>query len=106
MKLNRYNNTNKGDSHMKKIIFTLSALILFTLTAQAYNYSGSYPSNNFGGQTSIVPGAPKANGSAQTYQNMVNTSQQRSLNTRRYRVYQYSNQSGTTVKRRKHRSNY
>lgn len=63
---------------MKKIIFTLLSLTIFTLASEAYTYGWNAPSNTYGGNMAVIKTAPTANGSAQAYQDMVNASHYRS----------------------------
>ncbi len=88
---------------MKKFLLTLTALMFFTLGAQAYNYNtNAYPSNNFGGRTSLSPKVPTANGSAQAYQDMVNASYMRSANSHRVYYYDHSGSDKPSKHKRRH----
>ncbi len=61
---------------MKKIIFTLSALMFFTLSANAFNYNYNSPSNDFGGSLNLFPTSATLNGSSQAYTDALNASYQ------------------------------
>lgn len=70
---------------MKKIIFTLSALVMVSLSANAYNYNSAYPSNNFGGNVNLFPTSATLNGSSQAYQDALNASYQHNYYDEGYR---------------------
>ncbi len=61
---------------MKKFIFTLFALMIFTLSANAYNYNSAGPSNAFGGNINLFPTSATLNGSSQAYTDALNASYQ------------------------------
>ncbi|MCM1004046.1 MAG: hypothetical protein NC408_06875 [Candidatus Gastranaerophilales bacterium] len=84
---------------MKKFIFTLSALMIFTLSANAYNYNSAGPSNNFGGNVNLFPTSATLNGSSQAYQDALNASYNNSN-----KVYIYDRKDKAPRKPRKHGS--
>lgn len=90
---------------MKKFIFTLAALMFFSLSAHAFNYNSNCPSNEFGGRPLVNP-APTLNGSAKAYQDRLDAENYRRMNSVNINHRNYNNASNNTSPRkaRKHGS--
>lgn len=89
---------------MKKIVFTLAALMFFSLGAHAFNYNSTYPSNQFGG-TPLVNPQPTLNGSTQAYQDRMYAENYRRMNEVNINHRYYNDKSNVSPRKaRKHGS--